>query len=88
MKRIYDIAYDVANEKQFDPNEAPYKFAAEVAKRACEQHVQAATEAALKAAKIINDPSSYCGNTGSEYPPDQIIDRNAIKNSYPLTNIK
>ena len=45
-------------------------------------------EAALTAAKIINDPNSYCGNTGSEYPPDQIIDKDSIKKSYPLTSIK
>lgn len=29
-------------------------------------------------ARIIIDPNSYCGNTGSEYPPDEIIDRKAL----------
>lgn len=86
-ERIYDIAFKVASETEYDPNEAPYKFAAEVAKRACAQHVEAATEAALNAAKIIYDYSN-CGNTGNEYPPDQVIDREAIKKSYPLNNIK
>lgn len=86
-ERIYDIAFKVSLEKQYNPNEVPYKFAVEVAKRACAQHVEAATEAALNAAKIINDYSN-CGNTGSEYPPDQIIDKEAIKKSYPLNNIK
>lgn len=88
MKRILDIATEVAREGVIDPWTTPYAFAEEVAKRACEQHVQAAMEAALKAAKIINDPNSYCGNTGSEYPPDQIIDKDSIKKSYPLTSIK
>ena len=51
-------------------------------------HVEAQAASILKSVKIIDDPNSYCGNTGSEYPPDQIIDRNSILNSYPLENIK
>jgi hypothetical protein len=86
-ERIYDIAYNVADELGFDPSEAPYKFAAEVARRACIQHVEAATEAARTAAKISYDYSD-CGNTGSEYPPSPIIDRESISKSYPLTNIR
>jgi hypothetical protein len=85
-QRIYDIAYDVAEEKKFDPNEAPYKFAAEVAKRACEQHVQAAIEAALLVIKIKYDYSDS-GNCG-EFGPDIFVDQEAIRNSYPLNNIK
>lgn len=46
-------------------------------------HVKAALEAAAENAKIINDPTSYTGNTGSEYPPDQIISKESILNSYP-----
>jgi hypothetical protein len=29
-------------------------------------------------AKIIEDPNSYCGNTGSEYPPDKIVSKQSI----------
>ena len=51
-------------------------------------HVEAALKEAINNVRIIDDPNSYCGNTGSEYPPDQILDTNAILNSYPLENIK
>lgn len=50
-------------------------------------HVQAALEAATKSARIIDDPNSYTGNTGSEYPPDQIVDEKSILHAYLLTNI-
>jgi hypothetical protein len=30
------------------------------------------------AASIIDDPNDYCGNTGSEWPATQIIDREEI----------
>ena len=32
-------------------------------------------------AKIIEDPNSYCGNTGSEYPPDEIVSKQSILNT-------
>jgi hypothetical protein len=51
-------------------------------------HVEAALKEAINNVRIIDDPNSYCGNTGSEYPPDQILDTDAILNSYPLENIK
>lgn len=51
-------------------------------------HVEAALQEAYLKSKIIDDPYSYTGNTGSEYPADQIISRESIINSYPLTNIK
>ena len=51
-------------------------------------HVQEALKSASEKSRIIDDPNSYTGNTGSEYPPDQIIDRESILNSYPLENIK
>ena len=35
-------------------------------------------ELAAENAKIIDDPNSYCGNTGSEYPADQIISKQSI----------
>ncbi len=38
---------------------------------------------ASKNARVIDDPNSYTGNTGSEYPPDQIVDKNSIINSFP-----
>ncbi len=40
-------------------------------------------EQCKKSVRIIDDPNSYTGNTGSEYPPDQVIFIN-----YPLENIK
>jgi len=51
-------------------------------------HAKAQLEAILKKAKIIDDLYSYTGNTGSEYPPDQIISEESIINAYPLTNIQ
>ena len=51
-------------------------------------HVTAALKEAINNARIIDDPNSYCGNTGSEYPQDQILDTAAILTSYPLENIK
>lgn len=35
-------------------------------------------ELAAENAIIINDPNSYCGNTGSEYFPDQIVSKQSI----------
>ena len=35
-------------------------------------------ELAAENAKIIDDPNLYCGNTGSEYPADQIISKQSI----------
>jgi hypothetical protein len=50
-------------------------------------HVKAALEAAALSAKIIDDPNSYTGNTGSEYPPDQIVSEKSILTAYPESNI-
>ena len=41
---------------------------------ACKQTLVLAAENA----KIINDPNSYCGNTGSEYPAEQIVSKQSI----------
>jgi hypothetical protein len=43
-------------------------------KEACQQVLELAAENA----RIIDDPNSYCGNTGSEYPPDQIVSKQSI----------
>ena len=61
---------------------------AEMARHYTKLHVQAALQAASKKAKIIDDPTSYTGNTGSEYPAGQIVDENSILSAYPLENIK
>jgi uncharacterized protein YaaQ len=37
-----------------------------------------ALEDAAKKATICEDPNSYCGNTGSEYPPDLIVNKQSI----------
>jgi hypothetical protein len=51
-------------------------------------HANQALQEAYKKARIVDDPNSYCGNTGSEYPPDQIVSKESILNAYPLENIK
>lgn len=43
-------------------------------KEACRRVLELAAENA----RIIDDPNSYCGNTGSEYPPDQIVSAKSI----------
>lgn len=50
-------------------------------------HVEACKKEIAEKVRIIDDPRSYCGNTGSEYPPNRIIDKNSILNAYPLTKI-
>lgn len=53
-------------------------------------HVKKALREAYKKAKIVDDPDGYlyAGNTGSEYLPDQVIDKNSIIKAYPTKNIK
>jgi len=46
-------------------------------------HVKEALEKATEKARIIPDPNSYCGNTGSEYPPDDMVDKKSIIECYP-----
>ena len=43
-------------------------------------------ELAAENAKIINDPNSYCGNTGSEYPADQIVSKQSIIDTINLVH--
>lgn len=64
-----------------------YKNAENLIRSKVELEVQAALKAATRKAKIIDDPNSYTGNTGSEYPPDQIISEKSILSAYPLKNI-
>lgn len=59
----------------------------ELMKEFAQLHVEAALKAASEKAKIIDDPTSYTGNTGSEYLPDQIVSRKSILNAYPKENI-
>lgn len=68
--------------------ELPVGYTEEAMIEFAKLHVTAALKEAINNARIIDDPNSYCGNTGSEYPPDQILDMDAILNSYPLENIK
>jgi ABC-type uncharacterized transport system substrate-binding protein len=51
-------------------------------------HVLKALKKAANEAKVISDPSSYTGNTGSEYEPEQIVSRKSIINAYSITNVK
>ena len=41
---------------------------------------------AAENAEIINDPNSYCGNTGSEYPPDEIVSKQSILDTIKQIN--
>lgn len=59
-----------------------------VANKHALNHTKAALKAAADKAKVVDDPYSYCGNTGSEYPPDQVVDKDSILNAYPESNIK
>jgi len=81
---IYDVAsYDEGGYCGID-EKALYKIMIEFAK----MHVEAALKLVSENAEIIDDPNSYTGNTGSEYPPDQIISEDSILNAYPLILIK
>ena len=51
-------------------------------------HLDEQATAICKKVKIIDDLNSYCGNTGSEYPPDQIVSEKSILNAYPKSNVK
>jgi hypothetical protein len=68
--------------------ETPQEYVQDMLIAFAKLHVEAALKEAINNVRIIDDPNSYCGNTGSEYPPDQILDTDAILNSYPLENIK
>ena len=43
----------------------------------CKQVLELASENA----RTMDDPNSYCGNTGSEYPPDIIVNKQSILNT-------
>jgi hypothetical protein len=51
-------------------------------------HCEAQLKAILENVKTKEDPYSYTGNTGSEYPPDIIVDKNSIIKAYNFNNIK
>jgi len=60
------------------------KIAIKFAKSHCEKQAKVISEKA----KTMNDPNSYCGNTGSEYPPDVVVDKDSILNAYSLDLIE
>jgi hypothetical protein len=51
-------------------------------------HCEAQLKAILENVRTKDDPYSYTGNTGSEYPPDVIVDEDSIINAYDLNQIK
>jgi hypothetical protein len=59
------------------------KLLIEFAKLKCEEQLTAILENVK-----TKDDYSFCGNTGSEYPPDTIVDKDSILNAYPLNLIK
>lgn len=61
---------------------------AEIMIEFAQEHVRAALKAISIKARIIDDPNSYTGNTGSEYYPEQIVDKDSILNAYSIENIK
>jgi hypothetical protein len=83
-----DLAAEIENDLGYEELSSPTKFAALVAIEFAKLHVTEALRSAAKQARIIDDPGSYTGNTGSEYPPDQIVDQSSIFNSYDLSKIK
>lgn len=70
-----------------EENEDSLKQNIEVLKDWSKLHLEAQLKAILKNVKTKED-YSFCGNTGSEYPPDTIVDRDSIINAYDLNNIK
>jgi len=79
-EEFLELQHETVPSIEFDIRQVMIEFA--------KMHVEAALKEAINNVRIIDDPNSYCGNTGSEYPPDQILDTDAILNSYPLENIK
>ncbi len=51
-------------------------------------HIKAQAEIIVEKVKIIDDPNSYTGNTGSEYLPDRIVSDKSILEAYPSHLIK
>ena len=54
------------------------KMLVECIRIAQEDAIRAAVKECANKAKTCNDPHSYCGNTGSEYPPDIIVNKQSI----------
>ena len=54
------------------------KMLVECIKIAQEDAIRTTVRKCANKAKTCNDPNSYCGNTGSEYPPDIIVDKQSI----------
>lgn len=54
------------------------KMLIECVRIAQEDAIRATVKKCANKAKTCNDPNSYCGNTGSEYPPDIIVDKQSI----------
>ena len=50
-------------------------------KELCLNIIKQTLELAAKNARIINDPNSYCGNTGSKYSPSQVVSKQSILNT-------
>lgn len=54
------------------------KMLVECIRIAQEDAIRATVKECANKAKTCNDPNSYGGNTGSEYPPDIIVDKQSI----------
>ena len=54
------------------------KMLVECIRIAQEDAIRATVKECANKARTCNDPYSYCGNTGSEYPPDIIVDKQSI----------
>ena len=54
------------------------KMIIECIRIAQEDAIRATVKECADKARTCNDPYSYCGNTGSEYPPDIIVDKQSI----------
>ena len=54
------------------------KMLVECIRIAQEDAIRATVKKCADKARTCTDPYSYCGNTGSEYPPDIIVDKQSI----------
>ena len=53
-------------------------YAAVVSKESWNNAIKKACHTCADSATTMIDPNSYCGNTGSEYEPDIIVNRKSI----------
>jgi len=71
MKKAFEYLKDFITEPNFEQIEG-------LIKKAQRDAIKETTKKCAENARTCIDPYSYCGNTGSEYPPDVIVDKQSI----------